>query len=397
MTTAPEPNKVIQQLDLALESGMLPLDAVQTAKNLVRRLGSTVRVAVLGLDNAGKSKLMNFMAGQEIIPKGADWPALEICWGPVNRTLITRPDGTVDASENIVGSDITNKNSTGLKVEIPLDILQSISLSKCYHAGGEEDYFDVVLHAVEQADIVLWCSQQFSELEKALWSVVPEELKDHSFFVLTKADELAVAGKLNSVISEIQDAVADEFHSLIPLATLQAIAASDEKANGDDTAYVASGGQALMSAIMHQVEMGRQADEDSALLFLKRHNLDDLVVAPTKPVAKVAAQVGLDELTRTALSLLQKKSTELQDIVTAETEEEASEVLEFCADTANQLADIFIDEISTDGNVLNMQGDLMEATDVILLMQLESDATSAADAVTLLLQVQRDLADSLAA
>ncbi len=398
--------KILRQLELAIEAGILPLDAVQTGKNLVNRLGSPVRVVILGLENSGKSQVLNLLAGQEIVPPGDNWPDLELCWGEHTSTQISRSDGTVDAHDGIATTKLTRDTADSVRIQAPIDILKSISLFEFNQNGGEDGYFSTVSGAVRHADMVLWCSQQFSEHEQSLWKIAPEELKDHSFFVLTKADELSASGELSVRIETIQDSVADEFHSLIPLATrqaLSAIAAADEIDNG---ALKASGGQAILATVLQQVEMGRQADQDRAQMFLKRYGVDKVFANPPVVAAAAAAAeivpresrvIQIADLSRSALVILGEKAREFGNIETLDAAENVTGVLDICTETANQLADLFIEEISTQDDILAMQGELMETSDVILLLQMEDDPGSAADAVTLLLQIRRELETAQAA
>ena len=71
--------------------------------------------------------------------------------------------------------------------------------------------------------------------------------------------------------------------------------------------------------------------------------------------------------------------------------------MEHCAATTNHLADIFTEEDYIAADPPEFQGDLVEAVDMTLLMQLEGGEGPAADAVTLLLQLQRDIEMNIAA
>jgi hypothetical protein len=118
--------------------------------------------------------------------------------------------------------------------------------------------------------MVIWCSQAFTPAERWLWSAMPDRLKDHGFLVLTKADELIREGTLADADRRLDDIVAEEFHSLVPVATLQGLAALCRDTGTDRDALAASGAEALISALLAHVEQGRRADLDAALLFLSR-------------------------------------------------------------------------------------------------------------------------------
>jgi len=283
-----------------------------------------------------------------------------------------------------------------VRIEMDLPILQRISLIEVAVDGPAVDQVSPIDWAAKRADIVLWCTQRFEPAERALWASVPDGLKDHSFCILTKADAISQTGNLGHEINQIQGVVAEEFHSLIPLATLQALSAGGPDGAVNDKLLAASGGKALMSALLNEVALGRQADLDNAQLFLKRHGVEDLQVPV---IAEVSQQKvpSISDLSMSALKYLQEQVQKIGDVAPPDDSDDAGDVLELCSQTANHVADIFIEQISTDDDVLGLQGDLMEAADVILLLQLEEGVDPAADAVTVLLQIQRDLQGNLAA
>jgi len=394
MAQEPETD-VAAQLEHALNYGLLPGDATKTGDRLLRRLKLPVSVVILGPAGSGKSQLLNFLAGRQIVPPEANWPMLELAWGRETRTLVSAADGTVNAVAGLNAKAVT-ADAQSVRIEINLAILHRISLTELAVDGAAVDQVSPIDWAAKRADIALWCTQEFDPAEQALWASVPDELKDHSFCILTKADVVSQTDNLGHKINQIQGVVAEEFHSLVPLATLQAIAASGPDGAVDDKLLAASGGKALMASLLNEVALGRQADLDNAQLFLKRHGVEDLQVPVIEEVSQQEVQ-DISELSQSALTYLQGQAQKIADMTPPDDSDDATDVLELCSETANHVADIFIEQISAQGDVLNLQGDLMEAADVILLLQMEEGVGPAADAVTVLLQVQRDLQGNLAA
>lgn len=388
----PSDNDVLLRLRNALESRSLPGDAANLGNRLLNRLEAPVTVAVLGPKASGKSQLVNFVSGHEIIPSGANCPVLTLCWGPEEKTYTTKHDGTLETRIGIELSEIHTESHSQIRIEANLDNLKQIQIFK-----APFDHSKPLQTTIERADIVLWCSQEFCVAERQLWATVPDALKDHSFLVLTKADSLAAAGTLAGRIEELQDIVSEEFHSLIPLATRQAIASKDENGNVDDNLLSASGGKALLHALNAEVASGRMADVDSAQLFLKRYQVDKKQLSTKAAVIAEPREASLAELSQSALDYLNGQVQRLVQVDMLEQEDNASDILDICAEAANGLADIFIDQISTDEVILALQGDLMEAADIMLLLQMEDGAEPAANATTVLLQIQRDLKVKIAA
>jgi hypothetical protein len=188
-------------------------------------------------------------------------------------------------------------------------------------------------------------------------------------------------------ISRLQDIVAEEFHTLIPLATLQAIAATRSGGVVNQSSLAASGGQALIDAITHQVATGRQSDTDIARLFLRRNGLDQ----EDSPVP--AANTSAAALATEALGYLAEKS----DTLGSYHADDPSGILEYCVETADGLTEILSKSTFEDVLTNDLQDTAMQAADAMVLMQLEDGAGPAADAVTLLIQMRRDLKAAIAA
>ncbi len=396
---------VLNQLEKSLVSGNLSADAKQKGEHLLARLKSPVRTVILGLSGSGKSQLLNFLAGQCIVPYDTALPSIELSWAEQSRTIVTRVDGTIETHEGIVLEELATTGAEFVKIEAALPILERISLLDVAVHGSIDNQTATIDWAIGRADIVLWCSQVFGPEERELWSRVPDALKDHSFLVLTKADAVSSAGELQTRISDLHDVVAEEFHSLFPLATLQAIAASQQDGAVDKSVLSASGGAALIAAILKQVALGRRADIDSVVLFLNRNGAMPSAVTRSGGRSDVkrasesaeANALSTGDLFSTAFEYLQERAANLTCIQSEPGAEYSSDILKHCNETANYLADIFMKDEYIAAGPPELQDDLMEATDMILLMQLEEGESPAADAVTLLLQLRRDIEMNIAA
>jgi len=382
----------------------------------LHRINSPVRIAVLGLPGSGKSELVNFLAGRRIIPTNANLPTLELTFGATSGMKVTAQDGSTENLDGLVFDQVSRANAALVKVETDLPILKRTSLLEVVIDDNPGDQAAAIGWATRRADILLWCSQGFSAEEQKLWARVPDALKDRSFFILNMADKLSAEGVLSDRISALQKIVADEFHSLFPIATLQALAAEELQASPDETLLNASGGNALKKAIARQVDLGRRADIDSVLLFLNRYDVsrDKTPIAATasQPVAKMppvkptppitekpnaAPSVqALDTPNPQNLNIL--ALTYLNDRAADLAQQAAhfgpTDILDQCCETANHLADLYD---STESDESGSLDDVLDVAEVLVLMQLEDGEGPAADAVTLLLQLKRGFEDQIAA
>lgn len=420
---------VIETLEIALASDSLPVAARDYASHLLRRLGSPVRMSVLGLPGSGKSELINMFVGRRLFPKDARLPTTEIVYGATERMTVTRADGKIVTEDGIDLKKVSGKNAAFLKVELAAPILQRISLLEVVTDGTAAELSSAIDWSVRRTDIALWCSQTFDEDEQAVWRRVPDSLKDHAFLVLTKADELSADKSLSKRVAALETVVAEEFHSLFAVATLQAIKAYRSDGAIDEAMYHASGGGALTAEILRHAERGRRADFDGAHMFLARYKIR-LVPAPPKakkvsatapanvapakdlveprnaevpkPTAPQAATtpaetVGNVALLSDAVRFLKRRGDSLGDSAAALGEGRAKGLVDQCVNTVEYLVDLFSQDDSGCPVADAFIDELAEAADMMVLMQVEDGDGAAADAATLLLQLRRDMEMRLAA
>jgi energy-coupling factor transporter ATP-binding protein EcfA2 len=386
---------VIAELTSALSSP-LPDSARRRGERLLQALESPVRIVLLGLEGSGKSQLVNLLAGATIVPPGERVSNLEVRWGPEWRRHETAkgPDPAAGMGHVLV--------------EAPLANLERFSLHEVAVSGDVPDQKAAIDRAIARADMVIWCTQEFSDRERRLWADVPDALKDHSYLGLTKADVLHAAGRLDQRIDALQDVVAEEFYGLLPVATLQGLAAMASDGPDRESALIASGARAMMQTIRRHMERGRQADIDNARAFLCQHGFGaaskgDMLAAPRALSAlgqsdAHKADTGEREVLNGALNLLKARSHQLAKIDAEARGEGLEELLSSCCATADELAEMFADRQCAAGSCMDeLKVATGAAAEMMLLLQVEKGAGPAADAVTLLLQLNREIGKGLAA
>ena len=413
---------VIDRLRIALETEVLPKAARDHATHLLKRLSSPVRVSLLGCPGSGKSELVNMFVGRRILPKNAKLPTLELTYGPVEKITVTGAKGQNTVLGSLDFESAAKDGPAFIRAELPLPIFERISLLEVVTDGTGDELQSAVDWAVRRTDIALWCTQYFSEKEQKLWSRVPDSLKDHAFLVLAKADVLSADNALSGRISALETVVAEEFHSLFAVATLQAIKAHHEDGSVDEEVYHASGGGALSAEILRHAERGRRADFDSAHLFLARYQISGVAgserptskpvngematpaetTAAPEPTSVADAPVTVElvenvTLFQDAVRFLRRRGDGLAESVSTLEPGKSGALVNQCVDTVEHLVDLFSQDDSGCPAADAFIDDLMEATDMIVLMQAETGDAPAADAVTLLLQLRRDIETKIAA
>lgn len=395
MSMAQAKTDVLQQLEHALDTNLVPDEGKRRAAQLISRLKAPVQVVLIGSPGAGKSRLINMLVGQSVIPETTDLPPLEVAYGPQARTVYLMADGSREVRDGLHLDQPAPTDTAIIRAEMPLAILNRLSLTELTLSGGHEEQKAIADWATCRADIVLWCSQTFDSTEQMLWSAARDSLKDHSFLVLTKADQLQMQGVLSERIDHLADIVTEEFFRMYPVATIQAISAQDATGVRDDEIWTASGGRALSEAVLALVETGRRADADNALMFLSRYGATLTGSGAHGPVGKGAGKpVGQDETAqvfRQALVFLQERADLMLGVVDDNHPENQARVLDHCLETADKLSQIMMEVEPAGAPLSEIQDDIMECSDMMVLFHLEKTEDAAADAVTLLLQLKKEM------
>lgn len=397
---------VVETLSAALTSERIPGEARLHGARLLDRLKTPVNVVVMGRPQVGKSRLIQMLLGRPLPRPVADLPAFEVMHGPRDRQLLLREEARIEDWTDGARTELP-EDAAMMRLELPVPLLTRMTLTEVALEGPPEAMRAVADWAFDRADIVLWCTQGFDAIERALWAVAPDMLKDHSFLVLTKADHLLMKGQLQDRLADLSQIVAQEFHSLYPVATLQAISARAGTGQTGQDIWSASGGRALHDAVLRLVETGRRADADNALLFLSRYAAatGQTAAHPVPPVvahgpatAEATAEDAADDLERAqvlaeALAYLQDRADRLLSDLDMVASDDCGHVLAHCLETATTLSDLLGEFAREDAALTGLQDDIQESADMMLLLQLEQSEDAATDAVTLLLQLKKDMAD----
>ena len=429
--------RVIDRLTHVAAMDGLPQSAKDHATHLLGRLSSPVRVTLMGLHGAGKSELFNLFAGERVLPKDAGLATTELAWGDTPQVILTGADGAKSQMDEVDPESITALNPAFISIRRPLPILRRIRLLEPV-ARKPEKMKPAMDWALRRTDIALWCTQQFGPEERQLWSGVPDALKDHAFLVLTKADVLSATGELTARISGLAEVVAEEFHSMFAVATLQALKSFGSGGEVNEHLFAASGGAALRAEVLKHADRGRRADFDNAEVFLVRNNIpEDVPVADdhadgeapvasvevdaaksqkpktkSRPVGPAEPQAAAPDLETPAVvvhdvenvalftksaQFLRRRGDGISGSLAEMSEGETSPLVDQCMDAVETLIDQFSNDDSGCPAADAFLDELNEASELMVLMQLEVGDAPAADAVSLLLQLRRDIETKLAA
>jgi hypothetical protein len=263
---------VSQRLGRALDRGLLPAGGpAEAAERLIERLDRPARVALLGLPGAGKSAVLNLLAGTVVVPETLRLPTIIVQHGDVARMICTLTDG---GTKIIAGSDLSEVLPLApalVTLEMDLPSLKVISLLEVSAGPMEAEQRRAASWASKRADIVIWCTTSYLPKEQAVWESLPDGVKDNSFMFLTKVDLLGNREAASAMHERVELRAGEEFRQILSLSAKQARAAMPPGGPVDRDMFRDSGASGVIGAIKTRVQSGRRADMDMAELLLARH------------------------------------------------------------------------------------------------------------------------------
>jgi energy-coupling factor transporter ATP-binding protein EcfA2 len=382
----------------ALDRGLLPAEGEATGRRLLKQLNTPARVAVVGFPGSGKTSLCNMLAGQAAMPDLAGVPVVELVFGKRLHAVIEGQEGHTRTIEGIATPEDCPPGTVRVRQHLRNKALRGRHYTEIELPEAIEAQRDLLEWMALRADLAIWCSTRFDDRERALWAAMPDRLKDHGFLALTMADRLHMQGTLTARIEALEPVVSEEFLSLFPIATRQAIAAQAGDTGRNEPLWQASGAEALCNGLDAQIELDRRADVDHIHALLERYDIapgDDDAATPASPVAPVGGGPS-QQVMEQALDMLQGCAEDLMRGPPTGDDESSDRVLERCAQTAEDLAALLAQADGTDPVFRAIRDDANEGEQMLLLLRLERGQTAAEDALTVLLQMKKDMAEKSA-
>lgn len=418
----PDFRDTTERLQLALSDDSLPHAFLKAGRELLAHLTQPTQIAVMGLAGTGKTSLLNMILREAVMPDLGAVPIVELIHG--NSPRVTYEPLTTPAAQRdgLAAREDMPAKTFRVVQELPLPQLESCGLIEITIPEDSGQQADLIEWVAQKAHIAIWCAETFDDRNRMIWSAVPDRLKDHSFLALTKADRLQMKGLLADQIERFESQFAEEFLCLFPVATKQAMAACASGAVTGARLWQESGGKALADAIAREIETGKLADRDHADVLLTRMGLAATPRAPrAAPAAPVAAapatptppamppkserpapvraeppatapQMGREEAIEMALSLLQGCANDMCAGGAGQKAAPPERILALCAQTAQALATLLMDTQPDDPEIGALREDALESEQVILLLMLERNETAASDAISVLLQLKKEMA-----
>lgn len=208
-------------------------------------------IALMGEFSAGKTTLINFLLGEDILPTqvtATHVPPVWISYGTGEPFYIDSDNHQhpVDLND-IQALDVANVRY--IKIFSDAEILKQMDL---IDTPGISDPNIPEFHkdtAIENADAVIWCThatQAWRESERSTWVALPEEFQANSILLATRSDKLDERNR-ERVRRRLAREAGDLFGHIIMFSATDAIIARDE----EDLVELleSSGGQALQETL----------------------------------------------------------------------------------------------------------------------------------------------------
>lgn len=278
-------SSVQEQLGHAIAKGVLPASVSASATQVLKRLEQPLRIVLLGLPGAGKTSVLNLLLGEDLIPEGQlHLPTVKVEAGTIPQMICTLRDGT---KKIIAGTDLGVLESLKpafVTVQTDSPALAKINLLEIVAPDATDQLGKAIAWATKRADVLIWCTTDFTPVEQELWYDVPDHLKDHGLMLMTKTDLLMGQTEINARLAQIARTSGEEFLRILPLSAKSALQARGSDGNINMSAFKASGATGLIAAIKTQIEEARREAQGSAAQILKRYSSEiDLAHANDTP------------------------------------------------------------------------------------------------------------------
>lgn len=261
-------SKTQASLAEAVQGFKLPAEVMGQAAQLLTRLNQPTRVSLLGLPKSGKTGIFNLLAGQLVLPEGLS-SSVQLVHGDEPRAHVTLSDGTNLTLDGMPDLErIGAMTPVFVKLEMDLPALRKISLLEVVTGTERAEQQRAIKWAMKQTDIGIWCTEDFTATEQALWASAADEVKDHAILLRTRAD--LIETDRSTVVNGLRDDLGDNFAFFMAVSAQEAqVARAGETI--DKAQMKASGASSLISTILRQIERGRQTAVDQADILLMKH------------------------------------------------------------------------------------------------------------------------------
>lgn len=397
-----ETSRIVAALEQAIVERKLPSKYSLAGEKLLSQLQTALQITFVGGKSSGKSSLINMMVGHDALPPVSFGHVVELEYGEKESVVIEYEDGTVFEADGDICEPNRPDEIFRVRFMRPNESLRYQTYTEVRLAEPSETKDALIDFIAQSSTITVWCSETFDENEQRLWRDMPDHIKDHGFLALTMADRQIMKGTLEGHLDRLDRIVSDDFFDIFPVAVLQALnAREDDSATGREL-WELSGGSHLFRAIQKKLSLGREEDTDRARLLLEQasrpnqlqsgYDRNDLMASDCASDRRTeintpASLTGLEDALASLTNGAEKMLREADELGAFD----CSSVLTTCLETVQNLASDLASMESASDDQRQMLVDMQESENMLLLFKIEENADAALDAVSLLLQMKKEI------
>ncbi|KEO56399.1 dynamin family protein [Thioclava pacifica] len=178
-----------------------------------------LRVLVAGEFSAGKTRLINGLLGEAVLPSNVTATALPPIW------LVS---GAEHSLRGVDHEDVPHPIESLDKVELaktrycvishPAPILDTIEIIDTPGSSDPNMPAETWRQMIDYADLVIWCTnatQAWRQSEKSIWAEMPEELRAHALLVITHGDRLTDERSAMRVMRRVKREAGSYFNAIM--------------------------------------------------------------------------------------------------------------------------------------------------------------------------------------
>ena len=244
----------------------------QVMSRLNRWAARQPAIVLMGEFSAGKTTLINFLLGEDVLPTritATQLPPVWISYGP-NSAHYVDLEGQ---KHDIDIQDLATVSVEGvrfIRVFCEAGILKTLSLIDTPGISDPNIPREYSKAAIAQSAGVVWCThatQAWRESERSAWDALPDRLRENSILLATRSDKLAPANK-DRVYARLNRETEDRFKDIVMFSATDAI----EAVSSDDPGelWLQSGAPELLKSLQNMaVRIFGKREQ-----FLERYELD---------------------------------------------------------------------------------------------------------------------------
>ncbi|MGI9390988.1 MAG: dynamin family protein [Boseongicola sp.] len=207
-------------------------------------------LCLMGEFSAGKSTLSNLLIKTSALPVNVTATQLPPVWiskGDDNpyRVALDGQEFDIDL-ENL--EDVSVEDTKYIRIFHDADLLDICDLIDMPGISDPNMDADVWQRVIHRADAVIWCThatQAWRQSEAAVWAMLPPELYEKSFLLLTRMDKILSERDQMRVVKRVGRETDGLFKELFPISLTQALSAGNDREK-----WTASGAEAFTDALI---------------------------------------------------------------------------------------------------------------------------------------------------